>query len=110
MVDQMVAMEHMLPHVQVEGVFICEDLSTSWSAPYGGRAKEDARNAKFLETTMVGLIHKSLDWFMCGFTPGEILWLGEKVSAEHWVQQTIMVESSTQSSKAHTLLQKFGCL
>jgi len=80
----------MLPHVQVEGVFICDDSSTSWSAPHGGHANQDARNAEYLENTMVGWIHKSFDWFMYGFTPGEILWMGERVSAEH----LIMVESS----------------
>jgi len=87
MEDQIVTMEHMLPHVQVEGIFICEDLSTSWSPPYGGRANKDARHAEFVETTMVGLIHKSLDWFMYGYMPGENHWQAEQVPDTHWVQQ-----------------------
>jgi len=87
MQQQMLTMEHMLRHVQAEGVYICEDLSTSWSPTYGGRPQEDARHPAFLETTMVGLIHKSLDWFQFGYMPGKINWMADEVADGHWPQQ-----------------------
>jgi hypothetical protein len=61
MQQQILGMEMMLPHVQPEGVYICEDLQTSWVEHYGGMPMTDVRNFSFVENTMVGLIHQTLD-------------------------------------------------
>lgn len=36
MKQQMTTLRYMLPHVQPEGIYICEDLVTSWLSPFGG--------------------------------------------------------------------------
>jgi hypothetical protein len=66
MKQQMIAMQHMLPHVQPEGIYICEDLATSWvSGMFGGvRHGHVTGNPQFLRSTMVGLVHQTLDWLM----------------------------------------------
>ena len=72
MKQQMMAMEKMLPHLQPEGVYVCEDINTSWAPYFGGRPNEDARNRKFLDKTYVGLVHKSLDWLNAGWFAGDV--------------------------------------
>eukprot|EP01138_Halocafeteria_seosinensis_P013007 gb/GECG01013285.1/.p1 GENE.gb/GECG01013285.1/~~gb/GECG01013285.1/.p1 ORF type:complete len:376 (+),score=21.05 gb/GECG01013285.1/:1-1128(+) len=62
--EQMTAIREMLPHVHSEGVYVCEDLGTSWSRKHGGIPRRDVRNQEFLEKTAFGLVHKTLDWFM----------------------------------------------
>eukprot|EP00980_Cylindrotheca_fusiformis_P019780 scaffold6929_cov99-Cylindrotheca_fusiformis.AAC.7 len=65
MEQQKVAIREMLPHVQSEGLYMCEDLATSWHKKYGGVPKAYVgRDPKFLKNTMVGLVHQTLDWFM----------------------------------------------
>ncbi|CAJ1949185.1 unnamed protein product [Cylindrotheca closterium] len=71
MKQQMVAMEHMLPHVQPEGVYMCEDLGTSWKPNFGGiKFGSVGKDNKWVATTMVGLVHQSLDWFMAPANAG----------------------------------------
>jgi hypothetical protein len=76
MAQQINAIKEMLPHVQPEGVYICEDLSTSWSPKFGGTKNQDARHTEtFLQGTMVGFIHQTMDWFQFGWIPGsEMKW------------------------------------
>lgn len=71
MTQQMVALEEMLPHVQPEGVYICEDLATSWIAHYQGYPMQDVHNQTFLQHTMVGLVHKTIDWLNHGWYAGD---------------------------------------
>ena len=61
MKQQRVAMEEMLPYVQSNGIYMCEDLSTSWSTNFGGHKFQDSRDCKFMKDTMVGLVHQSMD-------------------------------------------------
>lgn len=73
--QQRLALEVMLPHLQSEGVFFCEDINTSWSKTYGGIPAGDTRNTAFMETTFVGLAHRTMDWFMAGWLSGnEMKW------------------------------------
>lgn len=65
MEQQMIAIKHMLPHVQPEGVYMCEDLATAWLENFGGYPNGFVGgNPDFLKRTMVGLVHQTLDWFM----------------------------------------------
>jgi hypothetical protein len=75
MAQQITAIKEMLPHVQPEGVYICEDLSTSWSPSFGGGiANQDARHTEtFLKKTMVGFIHQTMDWLQFGWIPGGVM-------------------------------------
>lgn len=70
--QQMLGMEMMLPHVQPQGVYVCEDINTSWSKQYNGRPGKDVRSAEFLEKTFVGLVHKTLDWLNAGWIRGSV--------------------------------------
>lgn len=70
MEQQRVAIEEMLPHVQPEGVYICEDLSTSWAPSFGGVINGDVDNAGFRDRTMVGYIHKTYDWLNANWISG----------------------------------------
>ena len=70
--QQRFAMKEMLPHVQPDGVYMCEDLSTSWSERFSGYEYKDSRDSKFLEETMVGLVHRSMDWLQAGWIPGKV--------------------------------------
>jgi len=71
--QQRAALREMLPHVQPEGVYMCEDLSTSWSKKYGVENFQDSRNPNFVKTTMVGLVHLTLDWLNAGWIPGTVM-------------------------------------
>lgn len=65
--QQMVTLEEMLPHVQPEGVYICEDLATSWSAGFGGIHGATIYDRTFLDSTMVGLVYRTMDWLQAGW-------------------------------------------
>ena len=71
--QQIIAMEEMLPHVQPEGVYICEDLSTSWSPKFGGISNADVGNHEFLNKTAFGLMHKTMDWLNNGWIQGSVM-------------------------------------
>lgn len=72
MKQQRITMKEMLPHVQPDGVYMCEDLSTSWSQQYGGHPFQDSRNVTFMRDTMVGLVHQSMDWLNAAWISGKI--------------------------------------
>jgi hypothetical protein len=72
--QQRTALKEMLPHVQPDGVYMCEDLSTSWSGRFQGQPKKDSRDGQFLEKTMVGLIHRTMDWLQAGWIPGRVMY------------------------------------
>jgi len=112
MKQQRVAMEEMLPHVQYDGVYMCEDLSTSWSPNFGGHSFQDSRNEDFRRDTMVGLVHRSMDWLNAAWIPGKPMidsknntklndfWLGEpwwkefssSVKHIHYYNQIVVYE------------------
>jgi len=73
MEQQRTAMKEMLPHVQADGVYMCEDLSTSWSRGFGGYPNKDSRYQIFMDNTMVGLVHRSLDWLNAAWIPGQVM-------------------------------------
>ena len=71
--QQRTAMKEMLPHVQPDGVYIIEDLCTSWSSGFQGHSMKDSRDSIFLEETTVGLVHRSMDWLQAGWIPGGVM-------------------------------------
>eukprot|EP00526_Cylindrotheca_closterium_P015021 CAMPEP_0113626390 /NCGR_PEP_ID=MMETSP0017_2-20120614/13646_1 /TAXON_ID=2856 /ORGANISM="Cylindrotheca closterium" /LENGTH=257 /DNA_ID=CAMNT_0000536565 /DNA_START=386 /DNA_END=1159 /DNA_ORIENTATION=+ /assembly_acc=CAM_ASM_000147 len=74
MKQQIISLQYMLPHVQPEGIYICEDLATSWHHKFGGIPKEYVGgNPQFVKKTMVGMIHQTMDWLMAGAMHGESL-------------------------------------
>ena len=73
MKQQRVAMEEMLPHVQSNDVYMCEDLSMSWSPKFGGHKFQDSRDSEFMKDTMVGLVHRSMDWLNAAWIPGQVM-------------------------------------
>jgi hypothetical protein len=79
--QQELAMQWMLPHVQPDGVYVCEDLATSWSNGFGGMQGGTALDPAFVQTTMQGLIHQSLDWLQAGFVFGAVDGMQWNVSA-----------------------------
>jgi len=70
---------------------MCEDLSTSWSSGWGGLRMKDHRDADFRDRTMVGLIHRALDWLNAGWIPGGVEAWNSAMPAnfwpEHWWRQ-----------------------
>jgi len=73
MVEQRTAIREMLPHVQPHGVYMCEDLSTSWGEGHGGRPMQDSRNTAFLLNTMYGFVHRTIDWLNAGYVRGSVM-------------------------------------
>lgn len=69
--QQRLAMELVLPHLQADGVYVCEDLSTSWSPMFGGVPYGDESVQSFRDTTMMGLVLKSISWLNSGWMPGK---------------------------------------
>ena len=61
MKQQRVAVEEMLYHVHSNGVYMCEDLSTSQSEGFGGHAWKNSRDSVLMRVTMVGLVHRLLE-------------------------------------------------
>jgi len=83
--QQIVAMKEMLPHVQPDGVYMCEDLSTSWSPSFGGYKMKDHRHDDFREKTMVGIVHRTLDWLNFGWIPGGVMsWDRPNLPTKYW--------------------------
>ena len=72
-----VDMEEMLPRVQSNGVYMCEDLSTSWSPNFGGHKFQDSRDSEFMNDTMVRLVHRSIDWLNAACIPGKLMTHGK---------------------------------
>ena len=72
MTQQRLSLELMLPHIQPDGVFMCEDLSTSWNKVWGGIRWGDSTNAQFRDTTTVGLVYRTLEWFNAGWMAGRV--------------------------------------
>ena len=77
MVQQKVAIREMLPHIQPHGVYMCEDLSTSWSKTlrgqrFGGQSMQDSRDTGFLLNTMYGFVHRTIDWLNAGYVEGAV--------------------------------------
>lgn len=70
MAQQKTAIRQMLPHVQPQGVYMCEDLSTSWHGSFGGVPNGWVTNQQFLEPTTAGFVHKTLDWLNYGWIKG----------------------------------------
>ena len=73
MQQQIITMKEMLPHIEPDGVYMCEDLSTSWSEKFGGMSYKTHDDESFRETTMFGLVHRSLDWLNAGWIPGGVM-------------------------------------
>ncbi|CAJ1947460.1 unnamed protein product [Cylindrotheca closterium] len=72
MEQQMFTIKHMLPHVQSQGVYMCEDLATSWLKKFGGLPNEHVSNSpEFLKHTMVGLVHQTMDWLLASSVSGK---------------------------------------
>jgi len=69
---QRTAMEIMWPHVKDDGVYVCEDLNTSWNAQggYKGKRMSDERDEYFRENTMMGLVHRTIDWLHYSWVAG----------------------------------------
>ena len=67
---QRLAMKEFLPHIAKDGIYICEDLATSWSSGFQGMPRKSSLHTDFVTNTMVGLIHQSLDWLNAGFLTG----------------------------------------
>lgn len=70
MKQQKLALQEMLPHVQPDGVYLCEDLATSWSGKFGGKRGGTVRDLDFILTTMQGLVYQTMDWLHAGFVFG----------------------------------------
>jgi hypothetical protein len=71
--QQIIAMKELLPHVQPEGVYMCEDLATSWTQSFGGIPGAWVNDPQFLLKTMVGFVHQTLDWLQYGWIRGHPL-------------------------------------
>ena len=71
--QQQFLFRELLPHVQPNGVYMCEDLSTSWSKKYGSMPFRDSRDTAFLHGTMYGLVHRTIDWLNSGWIAGQVM-------------------------------------
>jgi len=69
--QQRLSMEVLLPHVKDDGVFMCEDLSTSWSRAFHGIPYADEQTPEFASSTMMGLVHRSINWLQSGWIQGK---------------------------------------
>lgn len=72
MSQQINALKELLPHIAADGVYMCEDLSTSWAMGFGGAPWKDVRNPEFVSKTMVGKVHQTIDMLHSTFIPGQI--------------------------------------
>ena len=106
--QQRFAMKEMLPHVHPDGVYMCEDLSTSWSGEFSGYKLKDSRDSKFLEETMVGLVHRSMDWLQAGWIPGEVI--REETESEEiknfWLNEAWWLEFHRTVKHIHVVYEK----
>lgn len=71
--QQRFLLRELLPHVQPNGVYICEDLSTSWGKKHGSMPFRDSRDLAFLNGTMYGLVHRTIDWLNSGWIAGKVM-------------------------------------
>jgi hypothetical protein len=58
MVQQITTFEELYPHVQPDGVYLCEDLHTSYQAEYGGGVKREGTYIEYAK----GLIDRLHGW------------------------------------------------
>ena len=65
--------KELLPHVQPNGVYMCEDLGTSRGTDYGSKPFRDSRDSVFLNGTMYGLVHRTIDWLNSGWIAGNVM-------------------------------------
>lgn len=71
--QQRFVFKELLPHVQPNGVYMCEDLSTSWGTDFGSKPFRGSRDLVFLNGTMYGLIHRTIDWLNSGWIAGNVM-------------------------------------
>mmetsp|Transcript_6324 Transcript_6324/g.6247 ORF Transcript_6324/g.6247 Transcript_6324/m.6247 type:complete len:149 (+) Transcript_6324:262-708(+) len=104
--QQQFLFQELLPHVQPNGVYMCEDLSTSWSTKFGSMPFRDSRDSAFLHGTMYGLVHRTIDWLNSGWIAGQVMgedptalvnkdFFGKNESTKD-LQPRQLVQSSTQ--------------
>lgn len=103
MSQQRTAFVEMFPHVQPDGVYACEDLSTSWSEKFGGAEFQDYRNETFRENTMVGLVHRTMDMLNAGWIPGKVMKyeLDDERMGEFWPSEPWWKEFATTVKHIH---------
>jgi len=63
----------MTDFVKPDGLFVCEDLATSWSGGYGGIRNGNSGSKDFVDKTMIGRIHHSIDWLHAGYISGNVM-------------------------------------
>mmetsp|Transcript_17345 Transcript_17345/g.29912 ORF Transcript_17345/g.29912 Transcript_17345/m.29912 type:complete len:372 (+) Transcript_17345:335-1450(+) len=71
--QQRLAMEMLLPHITPDGVFMCEDLSTSWGKQFGGMPGGTMANVQFRNKTTMGLVLQTVEWLNAGWIPGGVM-------------------------------------
>ncbi len=59
--------------VKPDGIFACEDLATSWATSFGGVSNTGVTSKDFVDKTMVGRVHHSIDWLHAGFISGDVM-------------------------------------
>jgi phosphoribosyl 1,2-cyclic phosphodiesterase len=82
MEQQITAIRHFLPHVQPEGIYMCEDLGTSWQKIYGGIPNGKSYSPddlRFMNETMVGFIHQTMDWFTAATMRGKHSYYAQEI-------------------------------
>ncbi|EEH50874.1 methyltransferase-like protein [Micromonas pusilla CCMP1545] len=77
MSQQFTTFEAMFPHVKSRGgVYVCEDLSTSYSANFLGQPLSNGTVQEYGRTggkTFVELSKKMIDWLNCYFVSGDVM-------------------------------------
>lgn len=73
MTQQRLSMEMLLPHVEPNGVFMCEDLSTSWGTQFNGVPFGTSASPDFRDRTMMGLVLRSVEWLQAGWIGGRVM-------------------------------------
>lgn len=104
MQQQIITMKEMLPHIKPDGVYMCEDLSTSWSEKFGGMSYKTHDDESFRETTMFGLVHRSLDWLNAGWIPGGVMKYkadDERLKSVFWRKDPWWKEFSSTVKRIH---------
>jgi hypothetical protein len=56
MAQQITSFEELYPHIQPHGVYLCEDLHTSYYPPYGGGYRKDGTFIQYA-TRLVDQLH-----------------------------------------------------
>lgn len=87
MPQQIVSFEELYPHLQANGVYLCEDIHTSYAPHYGGGHR---REGTFLEYSK-GLIDRLYAWY--SFEPGfAVDALTRSTYALHFYDSVLVVE------------------